>query len=322
MASRREEALALADYLLSDIELARLPAQDIAKKTSRLARLLDDTDALAWLSYEISGFHREPSRYLSQEAATNARRSNRMFIDERGTVRFNVAHLAELQSEIDAGKVQLAAAVDPDVSVSSANPSQQVFAPPGNRFEREGLRQHISKQQAILAKVLGSFHDYASARYHELRFGAAVEMAFEVVRNEVDGSIASVIPGALTKLAAAFENASSDNSEHWASAAATCRRLLEAVADALQPPDPDVDGRSMGQANYINRLVHWISERSESGTLKNLVVSDLEYLGNRLDAVADAGHKGAHTEVSRLDPSRFVTGTYLLLGDILSLQQT
>jgi hypothetical protein len=33
----------------------------------------------------------------------------------------------------------------------------------------------------------------------------------------------------------------------------------------------------------------------------------------------DAGHKGAHAEVSRFDASRFVTGTYLLLGDILRI---
>jgi hypothetical protein len=32
-----------------------------------------------------------------------------------------------------------------------------------------------------------------------------------------------------------------------------------------------------------------------------------------------AGAKGAHADVTKLDASRFVTGTYLLLGDILRL---
>jgi hypothetical protein len=48
--SRREEALTLAQELLDDIELSRLAPVDIARKTSRLARLIDDADAMQWLS--------------------------------------------------------------------------------------------------------------------------------------------------------------------------------------------------------------------------------------------------------------------------------
>jgi hypothetical protein len=51
------------------------------------------------------------------------------------------------------------------------------------------------------------------------------------------------------------------------------------------------------------------------------MTSDLSYHGHRLDAALDAGHKGTHAEVSRFDASRFVTGTYLLLGDVLGLRQ-
>ncbi len=45
--SQREEALALAQELLTDIELSRISAVNIARKTSRLARLLDD--AVSWI---------------------------------------------------------------------------------------------------------------------------------------------------------------------------------------------------------------------------------------------------------------------------------
>ena len=51
-----------------------------------------------------------------------------------------------------------------------------------------------------------------------------------------------------------------------------------------------------------------------------MIGSDLEYLGHRLDAALDAGHKGAHAEVDRYEASRFVAGTYLLLGDVLRLR--
>ena len=76
----------------------------------------------------------------------------------------------------------------------------------------------------------------------------------------------------------------------------------------------------MTDAKYINRLAAWIEGRIESGTARDLVIADLEYLGRRLDAVDDAGHKGAHAEVSQLEAARYVAGTYLLLGDILELK--
>ena len=77
----------------------------------------------------------------------------------------------------------------------------------------------------------------------------------------------------------------------------------------------------MDDNHFINRLIDWIRTQASSETSADLIVADLEYLGRRLDAVLDAGHKGAHAEVSRYDASRFVTGTYLLLGDILRLQR-
>ena len=49
MASRRAEALSLAEELLADIELRRVAPPDVARKTYRLARLLDDDEAMEWL---------------------------------------------------------------------------------------------------------------------------------------------------------------------------------------------------------------------------------------------------------------------------------
>lgn len=87
-------------------------------------------------------------------------------------------------------------------------------------------------------KVVGSIHEYALTRHLELRFGSAVETASEVVRNEVDAGIAALVPDAVPMLTAALENAKSDDPEHRANAAPTCRRLLKSVADAVRPPGP------------------------------------------------------------------------------------
>ena len=65
--------------------------------------------------------------------------------------------------------------------------------------------------------------------------------------------------------------------------------------------------------------MNWIEAQATSETAADLITADLDYLGRRFDAAKDAGHKGAHAEVDRFDAARFVTGTYMLLGDILRL---
>lgn len=290
---------------------------DIARRASRLARLLDDTEAMTWLRFEVEGFEQASSRTLTAEAFSAARRSNRTSTDDEGREGANTTTLGQLQRAIDGSLLQIQAAVDRPVSIQSANPHQFVNAPEPNVRERSLMRSHVEELQGLLDRVVGAIHDYVASRQQELRFGASVETAFEVVRSDVDSRIAELVPDALPKLSAAFENTTSGNPEDWASAAATCRRLLKAAADALRPPGPAVGGREMTDPKYINRLVDWYSTQAGSSTAAGMVVADLEYLGRRLDAVQGAGHKGAHAEVSRLDAARFVAGTYLLLGDVL-----
>jgi hypothetical protein len=314
-------AMDLSEELLDDIELSRLAAPDLVRKASRLARLLDDADALAWLSFEIRGYPEGPS--LPADAWSAAERSGRTYYDDKEEgYRCSVATLSQLQASIEAMTVQLAAAGDAPVSITSANPHQHVFTPSGNRRERSVLTGEIASARAKIGKIVGAVHLYVSEQHAALRFGTAVESAFERVRMAVDSDVIALVPEAGAKFTAAFENVTSSNPEDWASAAATCRRLLKELADALQPAGPDIDGRKMGPDNYVNRLVSWIASSGTGKTARDFAMSDLEYLGRRLDAVADAGHKGAHAEVTQYEASRFIAGTYLLVGDILQLRGT
>lgn len=299
---KRSAAAALADDLLTDSELQRLAPSDFIRKASRLARLLDDDDALAWLSHEITGY--ASGTVLDVGAAAAATRSGRSFVDDKGVRRFRVTSIAKNQSIIDSAKTRL--------SVNSEN----AFA-----GERSQLQLMMAESADMVDRVLGAVHMYVAERHAELRFGNAVEGAFGRVRSAVDRQIGELVPLGLSKLSAAFENVDSANPEDWANAASTCRRLLKDVADAIRPPGPDVDGRKMGKDQYINRLIDWIGSQSNTaGTTREFIVADLQYLGRRLDASATAGHKGAHTEVSQYDAARYVTGTYLTVGDILALR--
>ncbi len=312
---RRGEALALAEELLGDIELDRCSPVAIARKAGRLARLLDDVEAMQWLSYETTGY---PSTDTLDEGSWDAaQRSHRVTVSETGESRASITPLGKLAADIEAAQIQLG---NEGTGVSS---SQYAVIVENNRMQNStNLRNAIGENRKLLDRVIGAIHAYVADLQQELRFGSAVETAFSVVRQEVDGAIAELVPDALPMISAAFENSSSENSEHWQNAAGTCRRLLMTAADRLRPPGPDVNGRKMGPNNYVNRLVDWIVQRGTSETASAMIAADLEYLGKRLDAADGAGQKGAHVgeqQVSRFEASRFVSGTYLVLGDILRM---
>jgi hypothetical protein len=309
--SRRRDALILADDLLRNIELGEIGPVDVARRASRLARLLDDAEAIEWLGFEVGGYP-DP---LTAEASAAARRSNRQAEDDRVWT----ASLSRLAAEATAAEAQAQG-----LGGSGSGGQWELAVETRRREERITLLRLIADRRDLIAKIVGAIHGYVGQRYQELRFGSAVESAFEIVRADVDAQIGAAVPTALPMLAAALENAASDNPEHWAAAAATCRRLLKSVADALRPagPDIEVDGRTikMGDGNYINRLVNWVAEQGGSATAATMTRAELEFLGRRLDAADAAGQKGAHSTVTRAEASRFITTTYLILGDVLRLR--
>lgn len=306
--------MTLAEQLLGEIELGQLDPMSVARKAGRLARLLDDVEAMKWLGYESAGY--PGSSTLDPDAWAAARRSGRVHTAADGALTATTAMLGQLAAELDAARTDLAA------GTGDTSDSQYAVVVENNKARRRNeLLVLIAQRQEVLDRVIGAIHEYVAVTYQELRFGSAVEGAFDVVRATVDRSIVGLVPDALPMIAAAFENASSDSPEHWQNAASTCRRLLMAAADKLRPPGENVGARKMGPGNYVNRLVDWIVNQTTSSTSAAVITADLEYLGKRLDAVDGAGQKGAHlgVPVTRYDASRFLTGTYLVLGDILRL---
>ena len=128
--SRRDSAQELAEELLSDFELQRLTPQDLVRKAGRLARLLDDHEAVQWLRFEVEGYAQ--GQALDTAAWAAARRSGRITRNADGNETANVTGVGQLATEIEAGLAQIAAAADAPRSVASANPNQFVMTPGGN----------------------------------------------------------------------------------------------------------------------------------------------------------------------------------------------
>ena len=153
-----------------------------------------------------------------------------------------------------------------------------------------------------------------------LKFGGIIETIFEDTKKLVDSKLVDVCPDAIEKFTSTYERLKETNPESWAQAVTTCRRILKDFADAIYPPkDTPVNGRKVGEDEYINRLWAFASEKSKSDTNKELIQSEVEYIGRRIDSLYDLTCKGTHAEISKDEAERAIIRTYLLIGDLIAL---
>lgn len=324
------EALALSGEILKDIELSRVSLSTAALKTGRLARLLNHFDAQQVFQFEASGYPITPDGVRPEiwrllELARRTYQQQDPTAKEAKTIAF-LESIEQLEHQIEIGKVGLTAAQDRDISVSSANPNQFVMAPLGNVMERQSLHRQITTASQRLASRRALIYEFASRRHYELKFSGVAQNVFSAVRDTIDLYIGEVIPEAIQKFASVHDNLRSRNPEDWSNAVHSCRRILQALADALFPPQAEDrlagDGKriKLGPDNYINRLICFAEDNSGSARFSSLVGSHICFLGDRLDAVFRAAQKGSHAVVSREEANRYVVYTYMIVGDIVALR--
>lgn len=326
----RKSALILAEEILTNIEMADIGLSAVMLKCARLARLIGDEDHRKAFAFEAGGYPNTPTG-VPNEAFELGRRAGRIYKekDNEGKLseKMNTSSVEMLESLAQTDRIALAAAIDPDVSISSSNPAQHVFAPTGNSQERQRLRISINNSVKIIATSKAFAYTYATNVYFELQFSGAASDIFERSAERIDIALLGTAPQAAQKTASIRTNLASENPEDWANAVHSCRRLLQDVADVLFPPQEDrkKDGKSvkLGHDNYINRLICFIEDNSASERFQEIVGSSLSYIGERLDAVFRAAQKGSHSVISSRDEAeRYVIYTYLTVGDILALKPT
>ena len=331
-ATAMAEAEELSAEILEDIELSRVKLSVVALKAVRLARLLNDFDHQQIFRWESSGYPAGKSGIekhvwdLGVIAGRTQFSAGKKGEEPRQTM--YTWSIERLEMDVGLGETSILAAKDPNVALSSSNEYQHVRAPAGNAAERRSIRDSVNLSSERLAARRTFVYDYAARKHYELTFSAVADDVFGNVRSFVDASIGDVVPDAVQKFIAVYNNLRSDNPEDWANAAHSCRRILQDLADAVFPARSDtrtrtVEGKSreirLGTEQYINRLMAYIEDTSDSERFVSIVGSHLAYMGNRLDAMFSAAQKGSHASVTMEEANRCVVYTYLLVGDILSL---
>jgi len=332
-----DEALVLSEEILKGIELGNTSLVSCTLKASRLARLLNDFDYQRIFTYESSGYPSTPNG-INQEIWKLCQKAKRTYKEkitkdkvETEVERAKITSVGTAEIEMESLKENLRVAYDPNVSISSANPDQYVTAGiTSNSTERRKLRERIQELSKLLDERRGFLYEYVSNKNYELKYSKITSDIFSRIRGNVDIKIGSLIPLSVQKFSSVYENLTSDNTEDWSNAVHSCRRILQDTADVIYPAREDktiiLNGGKpkvikLGVDNYINRLIAYVEENTDSKRFEEIVGSHMKYLGERLDAIFQAAQKGSHDIISsREEADRYVIYTYLVIGDILSLR--
>jgi len=325
-----KEALLLSEEIMRNIELNEIPLTNIALKTARLARLMNDFQMAELLRYETSGYPVDLTGWVDHDLWEIAIDAGREYQREDYEDRVCTESIEQLEQELKITEIALSAAKDPDISFSFANPNQRINIPSGNSKKRAELRNSNVLMSKRLASRRSLIYDYVINIYYQLKFSGISDDIFTRIRENVDKKISKILPISVKRFSAVYENLQSENPEDWSNAVHSCRRILKDLADVVYPPRENkitnVNGEEktihLGKEHFLNRILTFIQENSTSERFSDIVGSHLKYIEDRLKSVLKATNKGTHeTIVSREEADRYVVFTYLLIGDIISLKK-
>jgi len=296
------DAKALAGEILTDLEHERIPLSNVAMKCARLARLTSDEAAVRWFQFEIGGY---PSSIdnASFAIALNAGRGVQEEVKKDAGPRAWTAPIRDIEDSLERLRAIPAAG---SLAASSA-------------LHHQLMQAERAKFQRLITRLRASIHRWVVEKDYTLRFGDVPTDVFQSAKSIVDAHLGRISPGALEKFLAAQQRAISGAREEWAQALLSLRRMLNDVADALYPPtDEEIDGHRMGEEYYVNRLWQFVKEKAKSDRAA-ILVSEVQYVGHRIDALYELACKGTHADVSRQEVDLAVVHFYLLVADVLSL---
>lgn len=301
-----EEVVNLAKDILDDIELTRISEDKILLKAIRLARLSNASDEIqGWLQRELNGYNLRDS--FDGHWAQRVGRYNPANPDVSAN-----APLAQIAAAIGSSEQQLRQLEIPQASHNYANVA--VF-----HIERKinAVALHIAQLKGIVSKIIGAIHGFASHVYGEKVFSGLSETIFERYKARVDSLLAQKAGRVLEKIPLVSERLVAGDPEAISQGLTTCRRLIDAFADAVYPASdvPVTIGKDEVEVTIDktkNRINAYIASKTESYSRRRRLRQSLSNIYDQLS-------KGVHNEIDPDEAYSLLLGTYVLLGEIITL---
>jgi len=308
--------------VLNGLEDGTITVGQAALKCLKIARLMNDEEAMLWLRNETGGYPGKRPKELFNIAFNRGRG----YYEE--TKPFIFTQTAdELESSIASYQEAIKSFTTAGISVSGqySNAAMFTLTDSVSRSTNRHLNQIILAQKRLNI-LRGNYYDYALTIYNQLAFAGQVEELFRNYRAEVDKSLAATIPESIQRFKTVYDSLKSNEPESWSQAVLTCRRLIKGLADELykhpiDQPFTTKSGKKLDVSGdkYKNRLFAFIDEKEKSSTKLRLTISTIDYIVSYVEDLNELINKGIHDEspLTYEEARMAVIHTYLLMGDII-----
>lgn len=312
----------LSKALVDDIELSRLPPEQLLLKAARLARLVDDRETAKWLRLELNGYYNDESSraFMLHFGRLDSAEAQYGYFQPFAGIS---GAIASMQTQIQQLRV-------PDIQFapSSANPNElvtgwagsavQTIAKPANDVLQrlQTLTTAVTSMASIRSRVLSAIHDFATRIYYERAFAGLAESIFEKHKTAIDELLKTNAADVLEKLPAIYDRLTADDQEAISQALNSVRRMIKAFADAVYPPGEkavEFNGQhyEIGIDKVLNRIKLFLHGKCSSE-------SRCDRLNKNLRKVHERASAGAHKDVTSEEARALFLQAYLTLGEMLS----
>jgi hypothetical protein len=306
--SKSEHILELSKELLNDIELSKIEVEALLLKTSRLARWVGSEEIKTLIDFEMKGYDNTNSLFLKFITITGR-------ITDADKKQGYIIPLAQIEAMINTEQIKLKTLSAPDTSGDWAFRVMQMY-----EANLQQITGTISQLSGIKSKVLAQLHTFVSSIYYEKEFDNLSESIFEKYKSDVDTLISSNCGNVLEQIPSVMARLSDGDKESISQALTTVRRIIDSFADSIYPPSDKtikMNGNdvTLDAGKHQNRINAFVYERIKS---KSRITKIRQNLSNLYIRVSTA----VHTEVSEEEAKSLFLNTYLILGEILHIEQT
>jgi uncharacterized protein YukE len=299
------ETIRLADALLLDLESLSSSFGLILAKAYRLAEATGNAEAIIWLAYELHGYDTSTptgARYAQLTKRWDG--ASEMGYPQSAS---ELAHMIETMTH----SLQVHQQLQP--SGQYAIVQQREKAEQVNNWA-----QAIAPMKKVISAVRAQILIFVSRTRAEAQFSETSRSIFEEYQREVDQKLSSHAGQAFERFPSVFERLRRGDGESISHALTSCRRIIDAFADAMFPATEvmvPVDGQPLdcGKDKTRNRLRAYLAANASSKSRRDRLNKNLNELYSKVSA-------GVHADVSLDEAKALVLNTYLYLGEIALLR--
>lgn len=321
MVDKKTEALKIVEEGLKELESAKGSVAVAVQKLSRAAKLIDNPKYYIWAEIQLGNQnYNYPLKKLMTKILENFRKKNKPVDISSSTYKSDLENLENLGIKPKTLLTSHFIELKCNPASGGLDSSIHVLEDHLPYLKKNGNDKtlYLTPVQKHIAYIKKNTHSFLSTLHNELKFSGTITSSFDLLRNAVDNRLLDLDPEVAEQLMLAFKSVSSDSKEEWSQALATCRRLLESLADKLYPAtDENIKGRTFKQNQYINRLWRFMDVSIESKSNKEMAKTHVDYLGCWMHSDYILACKGVHAEVNQLEATKAVFHIYLMLADLL-----